>query len=782
MLEPKPDFKKLETKWQDYWLKEKVYKFDKASKKKVYSIDSPPPTLSAKSTHIGHAMSYTQFDFIGRYKRLSSYNVFLPMGIDDNGLPTERYVEQKLNINSRYMPRDEFNKIVMKELPEAREKMKEIFIKLGESYDWDLEYHTISKDSQKAAQLSFLDLYKKNLLSRREEPTIWCPKCGTATAQADVEPIERETKLNYIDFDVKSNGTLQIATTRPELLPACVGIFVNPQDKRYKNLIGKKAIVPLFNREVPIMKDEKADPQFGTGAVMICTFGDVTDIGWWKKHKLPLRIVIDEHGKLNKNAGDYAGLKLAEAREKIIQDLGRRLVKQQKLIQHVGTCWRCATPIEFIVTKQWMIKLLSKKQDFLKRAKQINWIPKFYKERYDQWVKNLDWDWIISRQRHFGVPLPVWYDKKGNIVLPKESELPVEPLTYTPKGYERDALIPETDVLDTWMTSSLTPEFALDWGSKNNLMKHFPMDLRPQAHDIIRTWAFYTIVKAHYHFNKIPWKNIMISGHLLDSNGRKMSKSLGNVIEPDEILEKYGADAWRYFVSTVDIGSDLSFQEKEILRGQKLVTKLWNVARFAEGKIKKSKTSNYFVDKWILNNLHKCIIEYKKNFDNYDPINARRALEQFFWHDFCDYYLEMAKPRLYGSNKKTKTEAESTLYECLLTILRMWAPFIPHVTEEIYQELFKKFEKIKSVHITEFSSNTKLYSKEESLGSTVKDIVSEIRKWKSEKNMSMGAEVDKLIVMHPKISIKEATKLQKEVMAIMRIKNLNLKSGKLRIL
>jgi len=261
-----------------------------------------------------------------------------------------------------------------------------------------------------------------------------------------------------------------------------------------------------------------------------------------------------------------------------------------------------------------------------------------------------------------------------------------------------------------------------------------------------------------------------------------MSKSLGNVIEPDEILDKYGADAWRYFVSTVDIGSDLSFQEKEILRGQKLVTKLWNVARFAEGKLKKGKTSNYFIDKWILNNLHNCLNKYKKDFDNYDPINARRILEQFFWHDFCDYYLEMAKPRLYGSNKKAKAEAESTLYECLLTILQMWAPFIPHVTEEIYQKLFKKFEKIKSVHITEFSNNTKLYSKEENLGSTVRDIISEIRKWKSEKNMSMGAEVDTLIVTHPKVSTKETLKLQKEVMAIMRIKNLELKSGKLKIL
>ena len=779
MLEQRPDFKKLENKWQDYWLKNKIYKFDNKLKKKVYSIDSPPPTLSAKSTHIGHAMSYTQFDFIGRYKRLIGYNVFLPMGIDDNGLPTERYVEKKLNINSRFVPRDEFNKIVMKELPEAREKMKEIFIRLGESYDWDLEYYTISKDSQRAAQLSFLDLYKKKLLSRREEPTIWCIRCGTATAQADIEPIERKTKLNYIDFEIKGGGTIQIATTRPELLPACVGIFVNPKDKRYTKYIGKKASVPLFGREIPILKDDKADPNFGTGAVMICTFGDVTDIGWWKKHKLPLRIIINEHGILNENAGDYAGLKLQEAKEKILQDIGKKLIKQEDITQQVSTCWRCATPVEFVVTKQWMIKLLGNKKDFLKRAKQLNWIPKYYQERYNQWVENLSWDWIISRQRHFGVPLPVWYDKKGNVILPKENELPVEPLTDTPKGYKKDELTPETDVLDTWMTSSLTPEFALGWGKKNNLMKHFPMDLRPQAHDIIRTWAFYTIVKAHYHFGKLPWKNIMVSGHLLDSKGRKMSKSLGNVIEPEEILGKYGADAWRYFVSTVDIGSDLSFQEKEILRGQKLVTKLWNVARFAEGKIKKGKSSNV-IDKWILSRLSEVTKEYKQKFDNYDPINARRVLEDFFWHEFCDYYIEMIKYRLYGQNKKDKSEAEGTLYTSLLTILQLWSPFIPHITEELYQELFEKTERIKSIHISQLPKETKIDKKSISCGNLAVTIIGEIRKWKSEKNMSMGAEVDKLVLWYDNInSIKN---IKNEIMSTMRIKDLEFKKGALKIL
>ncbi len=785
-LAPKPDFKSIEERWQAYWLANQIYKFDPKSKKKIFSIDTPPPYISG-NLHMGHGVSYTGFEFIARYKRMKGFNVFFPIGFDDNGHPTERFVEKKYGIRSSDVPRQKFIDMCRQETEELENVAKDSFVKLGHSYDWNLFYSTISDKAIKISQLSFIDLHKKKLVYRAEEPGLFCVDCQTALSQADVEDEQRKTKLNFIDFKLSEGGTIQIATTRPELLPACVGIFVHPSDKRYKKFLTKKAIVPLFGQEVKIMSDEKVDPQFGTGVVMICTFGDKTDIEWWRKHKLPAKIIIARNGLLNAEAGKYAELKLSDARGKILEELNKAgLLKQQKeLEQNVGVCWRCHKPVEFIITKQWAIKAIEFKKEILEFGKpklsktqlgpakpdvslgKVSWIPEYHFKRFEDWVTNLSMDWIISRQRHYGVPIPVWYCKVCDEPLVADvSEVPIAPETKVPekacKCGARD-WEPESDVFDTWMTSSLTPQLVTEFSSKS-----VPFDLRPQGYEIIRTWAFYTILKSMHHFQKIPWKSAMVNGMVLDPQGKAMHKSKGNVLDPMEYVEKYGADAFRYFASTVNIGEDAPFQEKEVVHGQKLLIKLWNVARFAEPHLVSTKSeSSNIIDKWILSRLSEVIKNYENHFGNYDAVPARRELEQFFWHEFCDFYLEMIKPRIYGNDKGAKEEAQATLSACLLAILKLFAPFIPHITEEIYQELFAKAEGMKSIHISELPaaaavdktqaerssagrSGTRSAREAIELGNLAVEAIGEIRKWKAEQKISLGAEVDLLMLYHPK--------------------------------
>ena len=802
-LDQKPDFKSIESKWQKFWLDNKIFKFDKNSKKKVYAIDTPPPTVSGEM-HIGHAMSYTHFDVMGHYMRQCGFNVLQPIGFDDNGHPTERFVEKLYNIESKNMDKTKFNELVRREIPKWEETYKRDLIQLGHGYDWDVTYSTISPESLKLAQQSFLDLYKKGLAYRKEEPTIWCVRCQTALAQADLEDKERETNLNYIDFTINKEK-ITVATTRPEFLPACVGIFVHPDDKRYKNLIGKEATVPIFGQKVKIMSDQKVDPDFGTGIVMICTFGDKTDIEWWKKYNLPLKIIITKEGKLNKLAGKYAGMLLEEARKKILEELEEKclLKKQEPLKQTVSVCWRCPTAVEFIVTKQWFIKLLENKKKFIELGKKVKWHPSHFTKLYENWVENLSWDWLISRQRHFGLSIPAWYCKKcGKEILPEEKDLPINPEKDEPKkkcDCGSNEFEPEHDVFDTWMTSSLTPQLVLGWDNKK-LGKTFPMTLRPSARDIIRTWEFYTIVKSWYHYKSLPWTNTLISGMVFDPHGHEIHKSKGNIIAPQDVVGKYGADAFRYWAVSSLIGGDLVYQEKELTHAQKLLIKLWNVARFVElWKIKPSKVkSKNATDLWITTRLNQITKKYKESFDNYDPVAAKRELEQFFWQEFCDFYMEMIKHRLYGKDKSAKEQAEQTLYSTFYSILQMFAPIIPHVTEEIYSELFKtraehssagpsktkgfarEHEKAESIHLSGMPEAGKEDKDALKLGELAVEAIAAIRKWKVERQLSLGAEVDKLTLQHPKAT--DLEKVRSEIAATMRIKNLEIKKGELKIL
>ncbi len=654
----KYDSKAVEDKWRKFWDKENIYKFDPKSKKQVYSIDTPPPYASAGHLHVGHALHYTQFEIIARIMRMLGKNVYFAPGYDDNGLPTEKYVEEKFKINKSKVDRVEFRKLCLEESKKVEKIYTEkVFKTLGHSFDWDLVYQTISPESQKVAQMSFLKLIDKRECYRAKEPTIWCSKHETALAQAEVEDLDRTTKLNYIEFGDKEK--IVVATTRPEFLPACVGIFVHPEDKRYKKLVGKEIMVPLFNYNVKVRTDEKVDPEFGTGIVMICTFGDNTDIEWWKKYKLDLKMCLDKEGRMTDIAGKYKGMKIKDAQEAILKDLDKegRLKKQEPLEQTVGSCWRCSTPVEYIVTDQWFISTLKHKKKLLEMGKKVNWYPKFMRVRYNDWVKNLAWDWAISRQRYYGIPIPVWYcDKCGEILLPSEKELPIDPMQKNKKCKCGGKGIPEKDVFDTWMTSSNSPEVALRWlENPSQYKKLAPMSLRPQSHDIIRTWAFYTILKSYLLFDRIPWKDITIGTFILDSKGKGMSKSKGNAIWADELIEKYGVDVFRYWVGTASLGNDLPFKEQELVAGQKFMNKLWNASNFVfmnlkDYKGKKPKkleeTDNIFLEE--LNNM---VVKSKKYYREYNIAGAKREIENFFWGDFADNYIELVKKRVYQGRK-----------------------------------------------------------------------------------------------------------------------------------
>lgn len=748
---------KTESKILEFWENEKIYKFDhkrKLGKKgKIYSIDTPPPTISGKM-HIGHAFSYSQQDFIARYRRMKE-NVFYPFGTDDNGLPTERLIEKLKNVKSKNMSRTEFIKLCVNTLKEITPDFIQDWKNLGISCDYNIYYSTIDNNARKISQKSFIELFKKDLIYKAEFPTLWCPECQTPIAQAELEDKQLSSLFSTIKFKiVDSDNDLLIATTRPELLGACVAVFVNQDDKRYRHLIGKKAMVPLFNYKVPITEDSSADMEKGTGVLMICSYGDKFDVEAIKKYKLKSKLVLDKNGSLNENALNYKGLKIKEARNKILEDLkSQNLIVEQKSINHVVNIHdKCSAEIEFLPTEQWFIKVLDKKQKLIDQGKKINWFPKFMFKRYENWTKGLEWDWSISRERHFGIPIPIWECKSCNLViLPKENELPIDPLEtkkFCPKCNELAKA--EEKVLDTWTTSSLTPQIT------SSLIKNkikIPYSLRPQAHDIIRTWAFYTIVKSLYHENSIPWNNIMISG-FAKLEGKKMSKSKGNVIEPQKLINSYGADALRFWAAGSKLGEDLDYQEKDIIAGKRFLTKLWNASKFVSINLKdynpntkNKKQKLQVIDKLFLIKLNELIKNCKNSFESYEYSKAKSDIEKFFWNLFCDNYLEIIKKRIYN-NKAGKLSAEYTLYKSLLTILKLISPITPFITEEIYQTYFKN-EKEKSIHLAKWplSEKTKEYKEKTKSLDLFLAILSKIRQEKSTAKKPMNTEI---IVYLPK--------------------------------
>lgn len=751
-----------EKKWQKYWEETGIYAYDPSrSREETYSIDTPPPTVSGL-LHMGHMFSYTQMDIIARYHRIRGKNIFYPFGFDDNGLPTERMVERRIGKRASDMPRDEFIKLCLEETAKTEAEFKDMWQKIGLSVDWTLEYSTINDISRKVAQKSFLDLYRSGQIYRREEPTIWDVDNKTALAQAEIEDREFDSTFNDILFEFQDGTKVAIATTRPELLPACVAVFCHPDDARYSRYVGGRIKTPHFNIEVPVLTDSLVDPEKGTGIVMCCTFGDTTDIDWWRRFGLELRVAIAPDGRLNEFAGEFAGMYIKAAREAIIQTLkDEGLLTKQEPIRHMVKCGeKSHAPVEYIVAMQWFVKVLDKKEELIRRGREIKWWPEFMWVRYEHWVQNLGWDWCISRQRFYGVPFPLWFCKScGEIILAEDDALPLDPTASEPPrscGCASPDIVPETDVMDTWMTSSCTPQLAAGWlDNPERFAKLFPFSLRPQAHDIIRTWAFYTIVKGLLHENKMPWENIFISGHALDEQRKKQSKSKGNVVEPQKYIDQYGADVLRYWTSTAKLGLDTSFSDKAISLGKRLVTKLFNASKFAHMHLADygggEPADYHLTDRWLLSKMRGVIESVTKSYDEYEFCDARSAVEDFFWAQFCDDYLELAKGRLYGeggADAEMRLSAQAALYKSLRAILKMFAPTLPHIAEEVYSWMYRQRDGAASVNAGGWPDPADFPRDDEAekLGDLACELLAGVRKLKSEMSVSIKRPVAHLIV------------------------------------
>ncbi len=754
------DFKEIEEKWKSFWEKEGIYKFDVNSKKKIYSVDTPPPTVSGEM-HIGHACSYSQQDFIIRFMRMKGFNVFYPFGTDDNGLATERLVEKTKKVRSKEMSRDKFIKLCMDFLKEELPRFVQDWKNIGISCDWNIYYSTINEHSRRISQWSFLDLYKKKRAYRKDAPAMWCPECQTGVAQVEVE--DKEIPSTFVDVVLKVDGKdLIISTTRPELFPASVAVFYNPTDKRYKKLKGKKAKIPLFDIEVPIIEDKRADPKKGTGIAYCATFGDQTDMEWQKAYNLPIKEAVGVDGRMTEIAGKYKGMKVKDARNEIIKDLKEKgfLIKEENITHAVNVHERCGTEIEFVKSKQWFVKYLDLKKDLLKWGAELKWYPEFMKVRYDNWVNGLQWDWLISNQRHFGIPFPVWYcEDCGEVIVAKENQLPVDPLKDKPtvsscNKCKSKKIIPETDVLNTWFTSSMSPQLAIKLMSDEVQKKLFPMDLRPQAHDIISFWLFNTLLKSRLHYKKNPWKNVAVSG-FVTMKGEKMSKSKGNIIRPQDVVEKYGADAMRFWAASSKLGKDFDYQEQDVVAGKRFVNKLLNASKFVFMNLEdwdgKKPKRLMLLDDLFLEKLNFVIKSATESFEKYEYSKAKREIENFFWKDFCDNYLEIIKKRVYNekSGSSEKISAQYTLYTSLFTLLKMFAPFTPFITEEIYQNYFKKTEKEKSIHLCEWPKYKKSYKALTNIGESIfgnnfdrfVNVLAKVRQEKTKAEKPMNAEI-----------------------------------------
>jgi valyl-tRNA synthetase len=748
----------------DWWQENGVYDFDRSGDAPIFSIDTPPPTVSG-NLHMGHVYSYSHADFFARYRRMRGDNVYYPMGFDDNGLPTERLVEKRHGIHGLDSDRRTFIELCLAAGEEAAGSYRRLWESLGLSVDWRYTYRTIDARSQRLAQWSFIDLYRQGLVYRREAPAIWCPACRTAIAQADVDDLERDSTFYTLAFRLEDNETLPIATTRPELLPACVAIFIHPSDKRTAGLLGRQARVPLFGQSVPILADPAADPQKGTGIVMCCTYGDTTDVAWQRIHQLPIIQAIGPDGRMLSPAGAYAGLAVEDARRDIISAIEQAgdLLERAPVSQTVRVHERCDTPVEYILTRQWFVRLLEHKQAFLEAGERIEWRPAHMKNRYRQWVENLAWDWCISRRRQFGVPFPLWHcGKCGEVLLADETDLPVNPMEQAPAqrcpSCGAADFEPETDVMDTWATSSMSPQIAGGCFDDPSLYERLDtFSLRPQAHEIIRTWAFYTIVKSHFHFGKIPWETAAISGWALSPSGAaKISKSRGGgPVSPESAIAEFSADAVRYWAANTSLGKDATIDEERIQAGQKLVTKLWNVAgfcgRFLEGYTPpppgEPLPTLTLADQWILQRTSTLGSRLTELWDLFDYANARSELEQFFWRDLADNYLEMAKQRLYAGGEPAEG-ARFTLYAVLLATLQYFAPLLPFVTEAIYRGLY---DAERSIHRSMWPTpDPRLPANGEDLlsaGEALLDIATAVRRYKSERNMALSAELKELQIV-----------------------------------
>ena len=824
----KPALDGVEGKWGNSWVQNKTFAFDKtAAKENVYSIDTPPPTVSG-SLHVGHVFSYTHTDLIARYQRMTGKKVFYPIGWDDNGLPTERRVQNYFGVrceptlpfdanfvapnepSEKQIPisRKNFVELCEKLTLEDEKVFESLFQTLGLSIDWNYTYQTIDKRARTVSQRAFLRNLKRGEAYQAEAPTLWDVTFRTAVAQAELEDRERPGAFHKIGFKKQNGENVYIETTRPELLPSCVALVANPDDDRYKELFGKTVITPLFDVEVPVVAHQLADPEKGSGIAMICTFGDLTDVIWWREFDLPTRGLIGWDGRIVAENPEWLTTEKAKqtfekivgktshtAREVLVAELKATgdLVGEPKPITHAVKFFEKGDkPLEIVTTRQWYIRNGGRDQELrtklLKRGSELNWHPEYMKVRYENWVEGLNGDWLISRQRFFGVPLPLWYklDADGNpdydqIIVPDENQLPIDPQSEAPVGFDEsqrnkpNGFIGDPDVMDTWATSSLTPQIAASWELDNDLFNRvFPMDLRPQSHEIIRTWLFSTVVRSHLEENSLPWKNASISGWILDPDRKKMSKSKGNVVTPIDLLEEYGSDAVRYWAAMGRPGTDTAFDTGQMKIGKRLAIKLLNASKFSLSlnATLNSADVTQAVDHALLNKLAQVVETATTSFDKYDYTRALEVAETFFWA-FTDDYVELVKERTYGNQgEAAANSARAALGITTHTLLKLFAPFIPFVTEEVWS-----WWQEGSIHLQSWPKSSEIITNK-SVGidplNNVTWILSEVRKVKTENKQSMKAEVKTLEIWAKAEVIEQVKDAQKDLIAAGNIKDLKL--------
>ncbi len=761
-----------EQRWDAQWQQSGLYHYDpERPRDETFVVDTPPPTVSG-SLHVGHVFSYTHTDVIVRHQRMRGLNIFYPMGWDDNGLPTERRVQNYYHIRCdpnlayeegatfeaasakvrkkrpRLVSRPNFIEACNQLTAEDEKTFLSLWRRMGLSVDWRQEYATIDDHCRSTAQRSFLDLHAKGMLYSSDAPTMWDVDFQTAVAQAELDDRELDSTFNDVAFGVEdSEEEFVISTTRPELLPACVAVAAHPDDERYAHLIGKRAITPLFRVPVPIFASDLVEKDKGTGILMICTFGDQTDVQWWREQGLALRQIIGLAGRLlpveygtpgwesqdaakaNEAYAELQGKRPEQARTRVLELLGEASaaangteapLRGQRQIRHAVKFFEKGDrPLELVPTRQWFCRLLDRKEDLLAKGGQVQWHPPFMGHRFTTWTENLGLDWCISRQRYFGVSFPVWYRLSDEglplydeALLASVEQLPVDPTVTPPPGFEESqrgqpgGFTAETDVFDTWFTSSMTPQISSRWQlDQERHDKLFPADIRPQSHEIIRTWAFYTIAKAMAHEDKIPWKHVLISGWILDPDRKKMSKSKGNVIVPTELLEKYTSDGVRYWAASARLGVDTAFDEKMLSMGKRLVTKIFNASKFVLAQGGSVAPVTHEIDRGFCHKLLGVVTDATKSYEEFEFAPALRATEGFFWANFTDSYLELVKNRARDeSDEAGRGSAIASLRLGLQVLLRLFAPVLPYITEEVWSWIFAEQAGQPSIHAAPWPS------------------------------------------------------------------------------